>query len=264
MPELPEVEIKRRYLEKTSLGKSIKNVQAIDGRILDSVSPVSLGRSLKGRKLLKARRRGKYILLTTSDNNTLLMHFGMSGDAVFTGKGEPRPKWTRVIFHFENGSALNYTSMRLLGKIAFYKTANESEIPDISKLGPEPLETSMGFDKFNEMITGHSTTIHQILMRQELVAGIGNLYSDEITYQAGVLPYRKTGNLLEVEIRSLFDKMKWVLKTAVKLDADLEDKADLFLIPNRKKDGTCPRGHGKLSKRTIGGRTSYYCTTCQQ
>lgn len=264
MPELPEVEVKRRYIEKTSLDKYIKSVQALDDRILDSVSPISLGKSLKGRKFLEARRRGKYVLLATSVDSMLLMHFGMSGDAVFTKKGETRPKWTRVILHFENGTALNYTSMRLLGKIALYETTDEFAVPDIAKLGPEPLGTSMNLKKFKEIITGHNSTIHQILMRQELIAGIGNIYSDEITYQAGVLPYRKTSDLQETEIKGLFDKMKWVLKTAIRLNADLEGKADLFLVPNRKKNGTCPRGHGALLKKTIGGRTSYYCPNCQK
>lgn len=264
MPELPEVEVKRQYIDRTSLGLTIAGVHVHDDRVLDSISPSLLGESLHRLEFTKTRRRGKYILLSTSVDKTLLVHFGMSGDIFFTKKSEPQPKWTRVVFDFDNGASLNYTSMRLFGKISLYGTTQESEIPDIAKLGPEPLGKAMNKKTFEAIITSHNTTIHQLLMEQELIAGIGNIYSDEITYQAGILPFRKTGELADSEIGSLFDRMKWVLRTAIKLNADLDGKADKFIIPNRKKGGCCPRGHGALLKKTIGGRTSYYCPVCQQ
>lgn len=264
MPELPEVETKRRYIEKTSLNKQINSVKVIDDRILRDISPATLKKSLKGTSFLKTSRRGKYLLLKTSVGTTLLMHFGMSGDVVYASSGELQPKWTRVTFCFKDGSALNYTSKRMLGKISLYNTDNPSEIPDISRLGLEPLERSMTFRVFSEIIKSRNTTVHQVLMQQELIAGIGNIYSDEIAFQAGILPYRKTIDLREVELRALFDKMKWVLKKAVDLDDDLDNMGKLFIIPNRVKGGTCPHGHGELSHRTIGGRTSYYCRKCQK
>lgn len=265
MPELPDVEVRRLYLERTSLDRKIARVEVLEKRILDNVTPSSLGRGLSGAKFLAAHRRGKYLYVPTDNGNTLLMHFGMGGELVFRDKkSEPKPKWSRVEFFFDRGACLHYTNMRLIGKVALYPTLDESEIPDIAKLGPEPLERGFTYQKFRDVVRGHQTTIHQLLMDQELIAGIGNEYSDEITYQAGIRPDRKTSSLADADIRRLFDKMKWTLRRSIALGAELGGHPDRFIIPNRGRDGVCPGGHGKLVKKTIGGRSSYFCPACQK
>jgi formamidopyrimidine-DNA glycosylase len=263
MPELPEVETKKRYLERTSMGKPIDKVSVKDPRVLDGITPAGLARGLKGTRLVGARRRAKYILAYTDSDATLLLHFGMTGDLYFRGRGEPRPRFSRVEFNFEGGGCLHFLDTRLFGKVALYRTADESQIPYVARLGPEPLDRSFKYEDFNRIVRGHRTTIHQLLMDQELIAGIGNIYSDEITYQAGVLPYRRTETLSDEEVRALYDRMKWVLRRAVDLDAELDGHADVFLIPNRVKGGECPRTGEPLLKKTIAGRTSYYCPSCQ-
>jgi formamidopyrimidine-DNA glycosylase len=263
VPELPEVEVKRKYIEETSLGRVIDRVAAKKTRILRNVTPAKLSRDLKGQKFVEARRRAKYLLIATSEGDTLLMHFGMTGDAVFRSKGEAVPKFDKVEFHFSDGNALDFTDIRLFGRIALYETTDEREIPDVSGLGPEPLDRSFTFAKFSAIVRSHNTTIHQLLMEQQLIAGIGNIYSDEITYQAGVLPYRKTGDLKDAEVRAIYDKMKWTLRRAIALNADLDDHGDVFLIPHRVKSGECPHGH-PLHKKTIAARSSYYCTVEQK
>ena len=265
MPELPEVEVRRLYLESTSLGRKISRVAVLDKRILDSVTPSTLGRGLKGARFLAAHRRGKYIYVPTDRQSTLLMHFGMGGELLFIEHGgQPEPKWCRVEFHFDSGACLHYTNMRLIGKIALYPTLDEREIPDIAKLGPEPLSRAFTYKMFREIVRGHRTTIHQLLMDQALIAGIGNIYSDEITYQAGIRPDRRTSSLSERETRLLYDTMKRVLRRAVELGAELDDHPGEFIIPHRGKNGACPRSHGGLIKKTIGGRTSYFCPACQK
>ncbi|MBK5093634.1 MAG: hypothetical protein JJE48_08995, partial [Actinobacteria bacterium] len=159
---------------------------------------------------------------------------------------------------------LHYINMRLIGKVALYPTADETDIPEIAKLGPEPLDRGFTYKKFHDAIGEHETTIHQVLMEQERIAGIGNIFSDEITYRAGVRPDRKVKDLSDDEMRRLYDEMKRVLRRAIELDAELDDHADEFLIPNRVRNGECPRGHGKLVKKTIAGRSSYFCPVCQK
>ena len=265
MPELPDVEVRRRYIERTSLDRPISKVSVLDGRVLGKgTTAASLARGLKGVEFRAARRRGKYVLVGTDADSTLLMHFGMSGELLLRRKGETKPRWSRVEFYFENGDCLHYVNMRLIGKIALYPTTDESRIPDIAKLGPEPLERSFTFQKFKAIVRAHDTTIHQLLMEQELIAGIGNIFSDEITYQAGVRPDRKTGTLSEADLRRCYDKMKWVLRRAIELDADLDGHADEFLIPNRVRNGTCPGTDEKLVKKTIAGRSIYYCPSRQK
>jgi formamidopyrimidine-DNA glycosylase len=264
LPELPDVEVRRLYLERTSLGRPIKRVAVLDERVLSGITPASLGKGLKGATLLEAKRRGKYILVPTDRGNTLLLHFGMSGELLLNKKGEPEPRWSRVDFYFSDDTCLHYINMRLIGKVALYHTTDESEIPDIAKLGPEPLERNFTYEKFRDIIRSHETTIHQVLMDQGLIAGIGNIYSDEITYQAGVRPDRKVKDLSDDETRRIYKEMKRVLRRAIELDAELDDHADEFLIPHRGRNGECPRGHGKLARKTIGGRSSYFCPACQK
>jgi len=264
MPELPEVEMKTRYLESTSLDMPIEKVSVRDPRVLDGVTPAGLARGLKGTRLSCARRRAKYILAGTDSGATLLLHFGMTGDLYFRSRGMRKPGYSRVEFHFEGGGCLHFIDTRLFGKVAFYRTTDEKEMPLIARLGPEPLGRSFKRGDFERIVRGHRTTIHQLLMDQELIAGIGNIYSDEITYQAGVLPYRRTDTLTDEEVRALYDKIKWVLRRAVNLNAELDGHAHVFLIPNRVKGGLCPRTREPLIRKTIGGRTSYYCPTCQR
>lgn len=264
MPELPDVEVRRLYVERTSLGRPIERVAVLDRRVLSGVTPASLGKGLKSATLLEAKRRGKYVLMPTDKESTLLLHFGMSGELLLTGKGEEKPRWGRVEFYFKDDTCLHYINMRLIGKVALYPTTIESEIPDIAKLGPEPLEQSFTFKKFRDIVSGRETTIHQVLMDQELLAGIGNIYSDEITFQAGVRPDRKVKDLTDDELRRIYRQVKRVLRRAIALGAKLDDHADEFLIPNRVRNGECPRGHGKLVKKSIGGRSSYFCPVCQK
>jgi formamidopyrimidine-DNA glycosylase len=101
-------------------------------------------------------------------------------------------------------------------------------------------------------------------MDQELIAGIGNIFSDEITFQAGVRPDRKVKDLSDDEMKRIYEEMKRVLRRAIELGAELDEHADEFLIPHRGRNGECPRGHGKLVKKTIGGRSSYFCPACQK
>ncbi|MHB8895501.1 MAG: Fpg/Nei family DNA glycosylase [Candidatus Geothermincolia bacterium] len=263
MPELPDVEVKKNYIARTSLNLKIAGVSALKSRVLRNVTPASLDRDLRGRELVSARRRAKFVLIGTDRGETLLMHFGMTGDAAFRKKGEDEPRFVKVAFRFVGGGTLYYTDPRMFGRIALYDTLDESEIPDVAGLGPEPLDRSFTFKKFAGIVRSRNTTIHQLLMEQDLIAGIGNIFSDEITYQAGVLPYRKTGDLSDPELRLLFDKMKWTLRKAIELDADLDRRADLFLIPHRGKGGECPHGH-PLHMKTIGGRSSYYCAVEQK
>lgn len=263
MPELPDVEVKRKYIESTSMGKAIASVKAPSSRVLKNVTPTSLNSKLKGQELVGTKRRAKFILIQTSGGGTLLMHFGMTGDVSFRAEGEDAPKYCKARFVFSDGSSLFYTDPRMFGRIALYSTQDDSRIPDIAGLGPEPLDRSFTFKKFDSILRSHNTTVHQVLMDQSLIAGIGNIFSDEIAYQASVLSYRKTSDLTDGERRILYDKMKWTLRKAIDLDADLDRRADLFLIPHRGKGGTCPHGH-PLESRTIGGRTSWFCPVEQR
>lgn len=263
MPELPEVEVKRKLIERMCAGKTVTAVEAPPSRVLRNVTQASLRRGLVGRKLVAARRRAKFVLIEVGGGSTLLIHFGMTGDAVFVDGAREFPLYWKARFVFAGGGSIFYTDPRMFGRIALYPTLDQGGIPDLAGLGPEPLERSFTLARFGAALRSRNTTVHQALMDQRLIAGIGNIYSDEITWQARVLPYRKTLDLDDGELRLLYEKMKWTLRRAVALDAELDRRKDIFLIPHRGKGGRCPNGH-LLESRTIGGRTSWYCPVEQE
>lgn len=264
MPELPDVEARKNYLEKTSLNRTIEKVIIHDPRLVKGVSPSSLERALKGARFTSATRRGKNLLAFTDNEKTLLIHFGMTGDLSFAKKTDDTPKHSRVQILFEDGNSLHITNQRMIGRVSLFDTQDISKIPDIQKLGPEPLDKSFTFSKFKKALGDSKTTIHQALMDQEKIAGIGNIYSDEITFQAGIRPDRKTSELREGELKKLYRKMRWTLERAIELGADLESHPEKFLNAHRKRGGECPRCHEKIVKKVIGGRSSYYCPSCQK
>lgn len=263
MPELPDVEARKSRIERHGLGKPVKEVIVRDSRILQGVKPAAFSKALKGAEFTSVKRRGKYLLVRTNRETTLLIHFGMTGDIIYTEKGSPPPPYSRVELVFNAGS-LHYTNMRMIGKVSIFPSLNEDEIEEISKLGPEPLDRKFTFRRFKEAMSGTKTTVHQALMDQERIAGIGNIYSDEITFQAGINPERPIAGLSEEEMRTLYEKMKWTLKRAIALDAELNAHQNVFIIPHRKKNGTCPKCGTLLKKVTIGGRSSYQCPDCQK
>lgn len=264
MPELPEVEMTRLYVQRTSTDQPVDHVSVPDSRVLDGITPVGLGRRLKGTRFGGARRRGKYLLVSTGRGDTCLMHFGMTGALFYRHGGNRKPRFSRVEFYFESGNCLHYTSKRVLGKVGLYQTTEESEIPDVSRLGWEPLDPEFTFERFHGEMEGHRVTIHQALMNQSAIAGIGNLYSDEILFQSGIRPDRSVRDLSREELEKVFEKMKWVLRRSIELGADLDPYPEVFLMPHRRGDGECPRGNGKLARETIGGRSSYFCPVCQK
>ncbi len=264
MPELPDVEVKKRYLEETSLDRKVSRVRVTDSRVLGGgTTPESLDRALKGRSFQRAARRGKYLLVDVERAGTLLMHFGMTGDLVSISRGDEVPRFEKVSYDFSGGGALCFTDIRMFGKVAYFETRDLEEIPDVAKLGPEPLSRSFTLKKFSSLLDDRSTSVHQVLMDQHLIAGIGNEYSDEIAFQAGIRPDRKVSSLSPAEVEQLFDRMKWTLRRGIALGADLDRKPDEFLHPHRVKDGTCPTSGTRLVRKTLGGRSSYYCPDCQ-
>lgn len=264
VPELPDVEMRKKYLERTALGRKIEKADVLDERMLDGVTPERLREGLAGARFDRAERRAKYLVVLTDRSSTVLIHFGMTGDLALTPGGEPAPRFARVRFVFEGGDSLDLVDQRLFGKVALHDTADWSGIPEIARLGPEPLGRGFTLERFREIVSSRNTTVHQLLMDQELIAGIGNIYSDEICYQAGVRPDRRTGSLSGDEVKTVYDKTKWVLRRAIRLDADLDAHADVFLIPNRGRGGTCPGTREELQKKTIGGRTSWFCPSRQR
>lgn len=263
MPELPDVEVRKEYLKEHLVGNLIQKADVLDSYIVRGQDRAYVESGTEGKKVTGAERRGKYIALQLTDNSTLLIHLGMMGDVVVLDELEPEPHFTRAEFSLDS-QTFYFTDQRKFGKVHYYPTSNLNDIPEIKKLGPEPLDPDFDFNRFKEITKSHGTAIHKVLMIQEEIAGIGNVYADEICYRAGIKPDKPSSSLSNPELLKLFKSMKDVLSEAIDIDADLSRKPDKYLIPHRHTDNLCPGTNTPLRHKKIGGRTSYWCPEKQK
>ena len=265
MPELPDVEGFKQHLDATCRGRTIRTVAVADDRVLDGISAAALARRLEGSKIGASRRHGKHLFVEIGSVGWLALHFGMNGYlAHFVGDAED-PPYDRVRLDFADGHHLAYVNPRLLGHLGL--------VPDVDAfvaaegLGPDALARDFDVAWLERALAGSRRDVKSLLMDQAVVAGIGNIYSDEILFQARLDPRIRCDRLDGRARRRLFDAIKHVLETAVEAGAGSERLADRlprgFLTPQRKKSGRCPRCGGLVETLKLAGRTAYFCPRCQ-
>ncbi len=262
MPELPDVEIFRRYLNYTSLNKKIRNVHVRDKSLLSGVSPRSLQMKLKGGKFIRTSRHGKYLFAKCSPNGWLVLHFGMTGFLQYYKDEGKQPDHARVILDFSNGYHLAYDNQRKLGRVSL--TDDPEKFVRENDLGPDVYGSDFDLDNFRKVLSNKRGTIKSALMDQSAMAGIGNIYSDEMLFQAGIFPGSKTEKLNEIQVKKLFSEVRKVLKKAIEVKADPSRMPRNYLLPKRENGAKCPRCGGKIKSKKISGRTSYYCAVHQK
>lgn len=265
MPELPDVEIFKRRLARQGLRKTIDRVVVSDSRILGKLTAQGLRRRLSGRKFLSVRRHGKHLLARLEGEGWLTMHFGMSGGLQFFKAADAEPPFTRVRLDFSRDGHLAYTNKRMIGRIGLANDAKDFIAQE--RLGPDALGRNFTFAALKRAAAGNQRTVKSVLMDQEIVAGIGNIYSDEILFHARIDPRRPIGALDAAQLRRLYRSIRISLKTAISHGAGSEQFTERMprgsFLPARKKGGTCPRCARPLKISTLGGRTAYFCVYCQ-
>ena len=262
MPELPDVESFKQYLDATALHKPIAKTTVDDERILSGISAQQLGQRLKGASLEGSRRHGKYLFADISDGNWLLLHFGMTGELAYSESGGELPEHARVILDFKDGGRLSYVCQRLFGRVDLVDDL-EQFIED-EDLGPDALDDSITPEWLQEQLSSRRGALKSALMDQSLMAGIGNVYSDEILFQAGLHPETQANRLSEEDIAELRRAMRRVLRTTARHKADVGQFPREYLTRHRNKDASCPKCTGKIKTKRVSGRTAYFCPTCQK
>jgi formamidopyrimidine-DNA glycosylase len=260
MPELPEVETFKRYLDSTSLHQRITGVEVRDAYVLKRVSVRELTRRLKGRRFENSHRHGKHLFVRTSDELLLRLHFGMTGWLQYLKRDEETPKTARVLFRFANNRRLAFDDQRKFGEIELIK--NVDEFLQTRGLGPDALEISLS--RFKAIVGKRRGAVKAILLNQQLIAGIGNLYADEILFRARIDPATNAARLSDKNLRRLFRATRCVLEIAIALKTDFNRLPKSWLLTHRGKRGRCPRCGRTLRSATIGGRTSWFCAHCQK
>lgn len=258
MPELPEVEMARGYLQATSLRQTIRSAEVKDGRILAKASGKEVEEALTGQQFHCSLRYGKRLFLKLKDSLWLALHLGLTGRLIYLESWELEPRHTRLKISFDNGHTLAFDDSRIFGEVSLTRSP-EAFLAE-RKIGADALQ--IGREGFLKIMSGRKGLIKPALLNQRHIAGLGNLYADEALFQAGICP--KTRRLDDLQLDSLYSSIKEVLSAALAAKADLEKLPDSYLLPHRHPGGTCPRDGALLQHEKIGGRTSYFCPEHQK
>ena len=260
MPELPEVEIFKRYLDATSLHQRIDDVDVRNTYILKETSARELARGLKGRRFESSRRHGKHLFVRADGELWLRMHFGMTGSLQYFKNDVQPPRHARVLFVFANNYRLAFDDQRQFGQIGLLKDIDE--FLKQRELGPDALDLGLG--AFRKIVGKHRGAVKSILMNQRLISGIGNIYADEILFRARMHPATEISRLSDKALTKLFRATHYILERAITARADTNQMPRSWLLPYRGKGGKCPRCGRRLKSGTIGGRTAWFCRHCQK
>ncbi len=260
MPELPDVEIQRRYLAATALHRRIERVKTFGERVLRGNTPASFGRRVHGCTFEASKRHGKWLLAHLDTAGVAAFHFGMTGRLCASRKRTPPHEHAQLRFRFADGGALDYVATRKLGAVELASTVED--FVEREQLGPDA--RAMSVDAFRDRIASKRGTIKGALTDQTTIAGLGNVYADEILFQAGIHPKATPSQLSDARLRRLQGAMRDVLETAVACHADPESMPDGYLLTRREEGAPCPNCTGKVASYRVGGRRGYYCPRCQQ
>jgi formamidopyrimidine-DNA glycosylase len=258
VPELPDVEVFRRSFARSGLHREIGRVEVRDPALLRGVHRDRLRQTLRGHELTTTRRHGKHLFAKT-DEAWLVEHFGMTGYLQPARETDAVPEHTRFILHFKDGRAMVYVDLRRLGSIGLADDP-DSFVAD-ERLGPDALAVTE--DQLRDLLSGRRGGLKSALMDQELIAGIGNIYSDEILFQARLHPNRPAAGLDRAALGRLHRQTRRVLELAIDRRADPERLPRTWLLGHREDGARCPRGDGRVRRLRPTGRGAYYCPTCQ-
>jgi len=260
MPELPDVEVFKRYLDATSLHQEIEEVEVHSRQVLEDTSVERVRRGLQGRRFESTRRHGKNLFAGLDDGNWLLLHFGMTGDLAYFKHIEENPQYERLLLTFASGYHLAYVSQRKLGELSLIGSVEQ--FLERKELGPDALN-DLGLDGFQEIVAGRRAMAKSLLMDQQTIAGIGNVYSDEILFQAAVHPRTKVDQLKKDAVEQVYREMEEVLHTAIDCQAKPDRFPDGYLTSQRHPDGRCPLCGEAVERVKVSGRSAYFCPNRQ-
>ena len=255
MPELPEVETFKRYIENGSLRRPIVRTE-VRSPIALAMGAEELEDRTRGAMFMSARRHGKQLFLELSSGGWITWHFGMTGEPVrFTDR---EPRFPRVLFHFEDAT-LAHDDPRMLGRIGWAPSVEE--FVRRKRLGPDALSISRA--DFADRFSRARGAVKPALMDQHRMAGIGNIYADEVLFQSRIDPRTETSSLSGKDLERMHRNMRRILKLAIERGADFTRFPGTYILHHRRKGADCPGCGGTVDTLILGGRTAYFCPACQ-
>lgn len=271
MPELPEVETIRRGLIKKTKGKKISKVEIRLSKIVNFLDK-HFKEKTQGAKVENIRRRAKLLIIELSNKYSILVHLKLTGQLIFNG---PIEKHSHVVFYFSDKSRLVFNDLRQFGYLKIMKNEEVKEFSVIKDFGPEPLAKSFTLKKFKDLLSRRKKAkIKPLLMDQNFIAGIGNIYAQEACFYAKILPTRTASSLSGKEIEELYKAIKKVLLGGIKyrgtsVDAYVDSTGKkgeyekrLKVYGRQKKP--CFKCKTEIKTMKLGSRGTAFCPKCQK
>ncbi|MEY2740960.1 MAG: formamidopyrimidine-DNA glycosylase/DNA-(apurinic or apyrimidinic site) lyase [Actinomycetota bacterium] len=284
MPELPEVETVRRGLERHVVGRVVTRVEVGRERSVRRTGRAAVVDGLTGTRVTAARRRGKYLVCELDSGDALMVHLRMSGRLLVAPAGAPRPPHTHVVLHLapRRGAGatheLRFVDPRTFGEVVVFDPAHaEREVPDLAGLGPDPIVDGLDPAGLRRVLGARRGRIKAVLLDQRAIAGIGNIYADEILHRARLRPDRPADRVRGAALARLHAAIVGVLRDAIEDGGstledtqyvDLEGATGGYQLQHRvygragERCVTC--GRGRVRTMSVASRTSHWCGVCQR
>lgn len=273
MPELPEIETIKSVIEPQIKGLTIENVLVNRPKVIAYPTADEFCKGVTGQTIFSMVRRGKFLIIHLKNESRIILHLRMTGCLLVTPPDYPVEKHTHIIMQFNNGTELRFSDTRRFGRFWLIQSGEEDTYSGISKLGLEPFDEKFTVGYLQSKLGKRKKTIKECLLDQSIVAGIGNIYSDEILFWARISPVRAANSLTIEEWQHLATVISeclsyFIEKNYITPEDYLQSKGKdyrntPFLQVYGHNGEPCPNCGNTLCRTVIGGRSSVYCPVCQ-
>lgn len=278
MPEAPDLEVIKEFLDAKVLGSRVASISLLKPTVVRSLVD-DLAVDLAGRTFEAVRRRGKFLLLRFSGDRWLVINPMLTGALQYCQSGQRMLKKTCFVLDIDRGGQvdgqegqekswqLRYLDDKQMGKVYYVNDEQLAQVPVLSEQGPDVL-SAISFEEFGQRLKKFHGEIKGVLTRGAFISGIGNAYSDEILFAAGLAPFRKSRSLSQTELRRLYDTCPQVAQEAIgvlreRMGSNIHVKIRDFLKVHNKGGQPCPTCGGNISQLTANQRITSYCRRCQ-
>jgi formamidopyrimidine-DNA glycosylase len=278
VPELPEVETVRRGLQRRVAGRRIEQVEVGRERVVRRTSREALIDGLTNTTIIRADRRGKYLLLPLDSGDSMMIHLRMSGQVLLADRGAPRPPHTHVVVSLDDASEMWFVDPRTFGEVVVFAPDRvDIEVPSLARLGVDPIAEDFPRERLRRIVRSTSQSLKPLLLDQTKIAGIGNIYADEILHRSRLRPDRPANSLDAAATWRLHAAVVDILTDAIEVggstlgDAqyvDVDGGSGGFQDEHRVYGRTGERcrtcGRGWIRRTISGGRSTHFCPVCQR
>jgi len=273
VPELPEVETIRQTLAPHLLGRHVTGLEVFQAKFLRNATPAEFAQAVIGQEICALQRRGKYLLLELASGDAVVVHLRMTGRLLLCHSNQERERHTHVVLILDDGRELRYADQRTFGGFFLVRAAGTGTPRGLATLGPEPLGPAFSQRYLSALAAKRRLPIKGLLLNQELIAGIGNIYADESLFRAGIDPRRPANSLSQTEVRRLHRAIRQVLQDGIsKHGTTFSDYVDgegrpgdfvNYLNVYQRAGEPCRRCGTPIQKVRCAARGTHFCPQCQ-